>query len=58
MRIHPIFSRILLGVYEGLFKKDKRALRDGVVAEPPWRNRHKTAGPDFPTAPILPRYQY
>ena len=61
MRIHPIFSRIsavFLGAYEGLFKKVKRALRDGVVVEPPWHNRHKTVGSEFPTAPILRRYQY
>ena len=61
MRVHPIFSRVsaaFLGAYERLFKSGELALRDGVVAESPWRNRHKISGSEFPTAPILPRYQY
>jgi hypothetical protein len=34
------------------------AARGSVVAEPPWRNRHRLSSSEFPIAPIFPRYQY
>ncbi len=32
--------------------------REDLVAEPPWRNRYRVSGTEYPTAPIFPRYQY
>lgn len=32
--------------------------REALVAEPPWRNRYRVSGAEYPTAPIFPRYQY
>jgi hypothetical protein len=49
--------------YQSLLKShpafgNRHAARECVVAEPPWRNRHRLSSSEFPTAPIFPRYQY
>jgi hypothetical protein len=38
--------------------ESKPAAREGLVAEPPWRNRYRISGAEYPIAPIFPRYQY
>lgn len=49
--------------YENLFRRAivieiEPVFREFAVAGASWRNRHRVAGSEFPTAPILPRYQY
>lgn len=53
----------LVRKYENLFKtrfriENEEVLCECIVADPPQRNRYRIAGSIFPTAPILPRYQY
>ena len=53
----------LVRKYENLFKRrfhieNEALLCECIAADPPQRNRYRIAGSIFPTAPILPRYQY
>lgn len=36
----------------------ERAASELVLAEAPWRHRHRLSSAEYPTAPVLPRYQY
>jgi hypothetical protein len=57
--ISTIYAFLAAG-YQRLFAvvENEHALVECVIAEPPWRNRHRLSGSEFPTAPIFPRYQY
>jgi len=49
--------------YESLFKRrfhieNEEHLCECIVTDTPQRSRYRIAGSIFPTAPILPRYQY
>lgn len=60
----PANLRVFLAKkYENLFMRrfrieNEHLPRERLVAVPPQRNRFRIAGSIFPTASILPRYQY
>jgi hypothetical protein len=63
MKFVSDFYTTLARKYENLFKRrfhieNEELLSECIVTDPPQRNRYRIAGSIFPTAPILPRYQY
>jgi|EndMetStandDraft_2_1072991.scaffolds.fasta_scaffold240749_2 hypothetical protein len=66
MIINPNISALyafLAAGYENLFRRaiavdNELAFRELAVVGATWRNRHRVSSSEFPTAPILPRYQY
>ena len=63
MKLLSDFCATLARKYENLFKRrfhieNEEALCECIATDPPQRNRYRIAGSIFPTAPILPRYQY
>jgi hypothetical protein len=38
--------------------ENEHGLVECVITEPPWRNRYRLSGSEYPTAPTFPRYQY
>jgi hypothetical protein len=63
MSFISVFYTILARRYENLFTRQFRLenealLSECIITDPPQRNRYRIAGSIFPTAPILPRYQY
>jgi hypothetical protein len=63
MSFISVFYTILARRYENLFTRrfrleNEALLSECIITDLPQRNRYRIAGSIFPTAPILPRYQY
>jgi hypothetical protein len=63
MKLLSDFYATLVRRYENLFTRrfrleNEALLSECIITDPPQRNRYRIAGSIFPTAPILPRYQY
>jgi hypothetical protein len=63
MSFISVFYTILARRYENLFTRrfrleNEALLSECIVTDLPQRSRYRIAGSIFPTAPILPRYQY